>query len=234
MTYSSSKAFVDPGSATPNLSSPAVTVSQKTRIAVRITKRIHVIPSAWAVDHAAAGRRPVILVDREWDGIPIDTEVRAIVLKDGMGAPLAWESHKRGSNWAAVLKGKNAAHLERDHRPYSQKRLDYGKLKVGEVLEIGADYTTGRGQRCGNRVYAVAAEVKKSRFAFVEYPTAAQAMKAANIVAENIRRILSENLAAANAKRSATMKARFSARAEQSAAGCCAETPISATETSIV
>lgn len=91
----------------------------------------------------------------------------------------AYESHKRGRNWAAVVSGKNAANFERRFLSTRGETVDLEPVRAGDVLEFGGDYITGGGRRVPDRRWFHVHQIDDELIKFVRYPTMAKALKAA-------------------------------------------------------
>jgi len=70
-----------------------------------------------------------------------------------------YEDHSRGKNWCAIISpdpkspgGLYREFVERAHLPYYYM---VDEIKVGDVLEFGADYYTRSRHKSANRLYAV-------------------------------------------------------------------------------
>jgi len=91
----------------------------------------------------------------------------------------AYESHKRGRNWAAIVSGKNAANFARSYLKTRRETVDLEPVKAGDVLEFGGDYMTCAGRRVPDRRWFHVHHIDDELVKFVRYPTMAKALKAA-------------------------------------------------------
>ena len=91
-----------------------------------------------------------------------------------------YESHKRGSNWAAILVGKNAASMDRQFLPQKGSVIDVSGIHLGLVLEIAGDYTSSGGNKTRNRIYGVVADRNELALVLDIYASDAKALSAAN------------------------------------------------------
>jgi hypothetical protein len=91
-----------------------------------------------------------------------------------------YESHKRGSNWAAICTGKNAANMDRDFLPQRGKIIDISRLTSGDVVEIAGDYTSSGGNKSNVRVPAVVLSISEDEMVLDVYSSVAKAMSAGN------------------------------------------------------
>lgn len=91
-----------------------------------------------------------------------------------------YETHKRGSNWAALVTGKNAASMHRAFLPHREKIVDISALQVGAVIEIAGDYTSSGGNKSPRRVPAVVVSLSDEELVLDVYTTIAKAISAGN------------------------------------------------------
>lgn len=149
---------------------------------------VEVFPWGESQDDIDASMQDIVLDALEWQGCDL-TDVRARAGDAGAMTTLAFESHKRGRNWLALLKGKNAANMDRDFLKLSGRLVDYQSIEVGDPFEVGADYYTGSGNPHRCRHYGVAIETGDDRFVFAVLDTAAKAMKLARTRRMNIEKL---------------------------------------------
>lgn len=108
------------------------------------------------------------------------TRGEALALDGGAIENPAYERHKRGRNWAAVLTGPNAARMERRFLAARGATVDLTDVQPGQVLEFGGDYMTGRGRRIPDRrFYLILAKDGIDEVTVEWHGTAAQALRAA-------------------------------------------------------
>jgi hypothetical protein len=99
-----------------------------------------------------------------------------------------YESHKRGKNWAAVVTKdpKAPGGLNRNFlkRAYGKYYYFVDSLKVGDVVEFGADYYTSSGRKDANRKYAVVIAVTTDVVELEEFANADEAFEYAKKLQE--------------------------------------------------
>lgn len=101
-----------------------------------------------------------------------------------------FESHKRGTNWACVLIGKNAANMDRAFLPQRGKIIDVSNVEVGVAIEIAGDYTSSGGNKQRNRIAGVVVSKTDTELVIDQYASVAKAISAAN---KGIRSIVIED-----------------------------------------
>lgn len=96
-----------------------------------------------------------------------------------------WESHARGTNWAATITAIDPAKPGGLDRAFWQRaRGDFLYLlpergvRVGDALEFAGDYTTASGNRSPNRWYGVVTEIGTATLVLAGYDTARAAYEA--------------------------------------------------------
>ncbi len=89
-------------------------------------------------------------------------------------------NHKWGRNWAALLRGKNAANMEREFLKSRGSTIDLEPVHVGSVIEVAGDYTSSGGNFQPDRIYWRVLEKTDDEMTVEVYPTPAKALKAAN------------------------------------------------------
>jgi hypothetical protein len=107
------------------------------------------------------------------------------VRDDAIETPI-YETHKRGRNWVAILRGKNAANLERDFLPMVGGTVVVSRVALGSALEFGADYISSGGIRHPCREYYVVVGGEAYELIVEQYDTAAKAIRAARAFANAI------------------------------------------------
>lgn len=94
-----------------------------------------------------------------------------------------FEHHKRGKNWLAVIHKDPTAPGGLGRKFANRARGEYYYLvvdiKVGDVIEFGADYYTGSGHKSAQRYYGVVRDITDDSLTIEEAPTAAAAFKLA-------------------------------------------------------
>lgn len=88
-----------------------------------------------------------------------------------------YEGHKRGRNWASILRGKNSVAVEFESMPMKSRVFDCSALKIGDAFEIGGDYISGGGNRTPDRAFFVVLKILEDGILVKEFATRAQAMK---------------------------------------------------------
>jgi hypothetical protein len=91
-----------------------------------------------------------------------------------------YESHKRGTNWCAVMTGKNAANMERSFLAQRGMIIDVSSVEVGAALEIAGDYTSSGGNKQRNRITGVVVLKSENEFVIDVYASVAKAISATN------------------------------------------------------
>lgn len=87
----------------------------------------------------------------------------AYAIEDGCIENLDYEAHKRGKNWIATVTPNRAAQggLDREFwRHGSGRWYKAPSLTVGDVIEMGGDYYTGRGSALRDRRYVLVVRVE--------------------------------------------------------------------------
>lgn len=110
-----------------------------------------------------------------------DDRERWTIREDGTVAAPWWRGHKRGKNWLAIIRGKNAAHMSRDFLACDRVDRSYAVagICVGDALECGSDYISCSGIRYRDRDYFTVVGLSETEAVVERYPTAAQAIRAA-------------------------------------------------------
>lgn len=102
------------------------------------------------------------------------------IIRRGLIDVLAWDTHERGRNWAAIVEidplmpgGIRRVWFERGsgHAKY----IIPEQLLVGHVIEFGADYFSWRGKRKRERIYAAVTHLSDTEVAVKPYSTLLQA-----------------------------------------------------------
>jgi len=88
-------------------------------------------------------------------------------------------SHTRGKNWAAIIRGKNAANAKREFLRKCGKIVDLGPVTPGHVLEFGGDYITSGGYRHPNRRWLLVKEINDDFITYEQHDTLAKALRSA-------------------------------------------------------
>jgi hypothetical protein len=93
-----------------------------------------------------------------------------------------WESHSRGKNWLATIQADPASPggLARQFAEKARGDSYYllPDLQVGQAIEFGADYYSGRGRRSPTRWYGYVVRVAEARIVVHEEKTGKSAIKA--------------------------------------------------------
>jgi hypothetical protein len=99
-----------------------------------------------------------------------------------------YENHKRGKNWCAIITkdpkspgGLYREFLERAHLPYY---YFVEGVKVGDVLEFGADYYTQSRNKSPNRLYAVVTAITSTEIQLEEFTNVKEAFEYAQKLQE--------------------------------------------------
>lgn len=95
---------------------------------------------------------------------------------DAITTPI-YETHKRGKNWLAILNGKNSVHVEMDFLRMSYRTVDTSDLKIGDAIEVGADYISGGGIRNPCRKWYVVKNIDSTGIECIPCTSRADAMK---------------------------------------------------------
>ncbi len=98
----------------------------------------------------------------------------------------AYCSHKRGRNWAAIMRGKNAANCERDFLNAKGDIVDLDPVEVGDVVEFGGDYITSTGRREPDRRWWHIRAITDDAMNYESHPTLAKALRAARELAARV------------------------------------------------
>jgi len=91
----------------------------------------------------------------------------------------AYCNHRRGRNWGAIVRGKNAANCERTFLRAVGEVVDLEAVQVGDVLEFGGDYVTGSGRRHPDRRWWHVQDITDDTMAFEAHETLAKALRSA-------------------------------------------------------
>lgn len=94
----------------------------------------------------------------------------------------AFCDHKRGRNWAAIVRGKNAANSNRDFLRTHGKIVDLEPVAPGDVLEFGGDYITSCGNRRPDRRWFLVQDINDDVITYEQHSTLAKALRAARTV----------------------------------------------------
>lgn len=94
-----------------------------------------------------------------------------------------WCSHRRGSNWAAVISIDPASPGGLGRQFVTRGKGDYlysvAEMPVGTAVEFAGDYTRCSGKKDRNRTYGVVIEVTEAMMTIKEYETGKAAIRAA-------------------------------------------------------
>lgn len=86
-------------------------------------------------------------------------------LEDGCVANLSYESHSRGKNWVATVTPNRAAPggLDREFWKHGSDKwyAAPSTLKAGDIIEMGGDYVSGRGNKTRDRRYVLVVRVEE-------------------------------------------------------------------------
>lgn len=100
--------------------------------------------------------------------------------------------HKRGRNWAAIIRPdpRSPGGLARRFLARARGRYYYmiEGLSVGHAVEFGADYYTGSGRKWPERWYGVVVEITPTRVVLIEAKTPAEAFRIARELREEIEK----------------------------------------------
>jgi len=91
----------------------------------------------------------------------------------------AYCNHRRGRNWAAIMRGKNAANCERTFLRAVGEVVDLESVQPGDVLEFGGDYVTGSGRRQPDRGWWHVQNITDDAMTYESYETLAKALRSA-------------------------------------------------------
>ncbi|ACP24469.1 hypothetical protein NGR_c06760 [Sinorhizobium fredii NGR234] len=94
--------------------------------------------------------------------------------------------HKRGRNWAAIMRGKNAANCDRDFLRSTGDIVDLDPVLAGDVVEFGGDYITSTGRREPDRRWWHVRAIADDAMTYEAHPTLAKALKAAREAAASL------------------------------------------------
>jgi hypothetical protein len=95
----------------------------------------------------------------------------------------AYCNHRRGRNWAAVMRGKNAANCDREFLRAKGDIVDLEAVKAGDVIEFGGDYISGSGRRQPDRRWWHIHDIDDDTMTYEPHPSLAKALKAARAAA---------------------------------------------------
>lgn len=114
--------------------------------------------------------------------VTLKVELGALTELPVMDGRILWESHKRGRNWMAVISKDPQAPNGLARSFFKPARGDYfyilpADLKVGDPLEIGADYYSGGGHPARRRWYGYVVAVADDAVVVQECATAAAAIR---------------------------------------------------------
>lgn len=91
----------------------------------------------------------------------------------------AYCNHRRGRNWAAIMRGKNAANCERTFLRAVGEVVDLEAVQAGDVLELGGDYVTGGGRRHPDRRWWHVQDITHDTMTYEPHETLAKALRSA-------------------------------------------------------
>jgi hypothetical protein len=101
-----------------------------------------------------------------------------------------YETHKRGKNWMAVIEispscpgGLARTFVKNAYGPYYYM---INTLKVGDAIEFGGDYYTGRGSKRAERWHGVLIEITESEAKFHRVNGGITCVKTARKFRENV------------------------------------------------
>lgn len=89
-------------------------------------------------------------------------------------------NHKRSKNWVAKIEGKNSLSFTRDFLRMRNYKFSIEELKVGDALELGAEYYNCRGKSDYDRRYVTVKEISEDSVIFEIHSSLAKALKASN------------------------------------------------------
>lgn len=91
-----------------------------------------------------------------------------------------WETHKRGTNWAAIIEKNpdSPGGIGRDFLTKAKGDYYYkvDKLSLNSPIEFGADYTSNGGKKYRKRWFGVVIKITEEELYIQEYLTARQAI----------------------------------------------------------
>ncbi len=93
----------------------------------------------------------------------------------------AYCNHKRGRNWAAIMRGKNAANCDRVFLRAKGEIVDLEAVQAGDVVEFGGDYISGSGRRQPDRRWWHVHAIEDDALTYESHESLAKALKAARI-----------------------------------------------------
>jgi len=91
----------------------------------------------------------------------------------------AYCNHRRGRNWGAIVRGKNAANCERSFLRAVGEVVDLESVQVGDVLEFGGDYVTRSGRRQPDRRWWHVQYITDDELTYESHETLAKALRSA-------------------------------------------------------
>ncbi|MBN9054543.1 MAG: hypothetical protein J0H80_12375 [Rhizobiales bacterium] len=91
----------------------------------------------------------------------------------------AYCNHRRGRNWAAIMRGRNAANCERAFLKAVGEVVDLEPVQPGDVLEFGGDYVTGGGRRHPDRRWWHVQDITDDTMTYEPHETLAKALRSA-------------------------------------------------------
>lgn len=95
-----------------------------------------------------------------------------------------YESHKRGTNWLAVITEDPSKPGGLERRFLERAKGDFyymvAGLHEGDAVEFGADYSSGGGRKSEKRWYGVVTELTDDAVTFKQYPSGPEACQAAH------------------------------------------------------
>lgn len=107
------------------------------------------------------------------------------VVKGAIETAPVYETHNRGKNWLAVIDidPKSPGGIARNFqkKAYGDYKYMVDELQVGDAVEFGADYYSGRGNKNTNRWYGVVTEVGDN-LSIERYENAKEAVAASEVV----------------------------------------------------
>ncbi len=108
-----------------------------------------------------------------------------------LGVPV-YEEHHRGKNWMAVINKNPKAPNGLDRTFVEKGKGEYfyivSNVKIGDVVEFGADYISSGGRRRTNRWYGVVIQIDDNMIVIDEHETANEAIEAAGSFAAPSKR----------------------------------------------
>jgi len=91
----------------------------------------------------------------------------------------AYCNHRRGRNWGAIVRGKNAANCERTFLRVVGEVVDLEAVQAGDVLEFGGDYISGSGRRHPDRRWWHVQDITDDTMTYMRHETLAKALRSA-------------------------------------------------------